>query len=182
MASAALLRRGAQVNFWQSIHRLNHTAVGLLVQKVQSVQMPILGKIAKLASQVVNNYLCDHLPLIIRARRQALYHSENEWSAVTASPGRNVGVIGSCLKLPNVNRTPRRRNAVGLIYQANGAAHRRLCNGDRHMRFVRSGWPRALSVRRFVLLATVAGIGVGGATFGTSALHQGGFATYAATR
>ena len=48
------------------------------------------------------------------------------------------------------------------------------------MRFVRSGWPRALSARRFVLLATVAGLGVGGATFGTSAFHQAGLPTYAA--
>src|SRR6516162_1860651 len=51
--------------------------------------------------------------------------------------------------------------------------------GDRHMRFVRSGWPRALSARRFVLLATVAGLGVGGTAIGTSALRQAGLPTYA---
>ena len=47
------------------------------------------------------------------------------------------------------------------------------------MRLVRSGWPRALSARRFILLATVAGLGVGGATFGTGGLRQAGLPTYA---
>ena len=45
---------------------------------------------------------------------------------------------------------------------------------------VRPGWPRALSARRLVLLATVAGLGVAGATIGTNALHQPGLPTYAA--
>ena len=48
------------------------------------------------------------------------------------------------------------------------------------MRSVRSGWPRALSARRLVLLATVAGLGVAGATIGPNALHQAGPPTYAA--
>ena len=48
------------------------------------------------------------------------------------------------------------------------------------MRSVRPGWPRALSARRLVLLATVAGLGVVGATIGTNALHQAGLPTYAA--
>ena len=48
------------------------------------------------------------------------------------------------------------------------------------MRSVRSGWPRALSARRLVLLATVAGLGVAGATLGPNALHQAGPPTYAA--
>ena len=48
------------------------------------------------------------------------------------------------------------------------------------MRLVRSGWPRAISARRFVLLATVAGLGVGGTAIGAGALHQAGLPTYAA--
>ena len=48
------------------------------------------------------------------------------------------------------------------------------------MRSVRPGWPRALSARRLVLLATVAGLGVAGATIGPNALHQAGLPTYAA--
>ena len=48
------------------------------------------------------------------------------------------------------------------------------------MRSVRPGWPRALSARRLVLLATVAGLGVAGATIGPHALHQAGLPTYAA--
>jgi len=42
---------------------------------------------------------------------------------------------------------------------------------------MRPGWPRALSARRLVLLATVAGLGVAGATIGTTALHQAGLPT-----
>ena len=49
------------------------------------------------------------------------------------------------------------------------------------MRSVRPGWPRALSARRLVLLATVAGLGAASAAIGTHALHQAGFPTYAAT-
>jgi serine protease Do len=45
---------------------------------------------------------------------------------------------------------------------------------------VRPGWPRAFSARRLVLLATVAGLGVAGATIGTNAFHQPGLTTYAA--
>ena len=48
------------------------------------------------------------------------------------------------------------------------------------MRSVRPGWPRALSARRIVLLATVTGLGVAGATIGPNALHQAGLPTYAA--
>ena len=48
------------------------------------------------------------------------------------------------------------------------------------MRSVRPGWPRALSARRLVLLATVAGLGVAGAAIGPNALHQAGFLAYAA--
>jgi serine protease Do len=48
------------------------------------------------------------------------------------------------------------------------------------MRSARPGWPRALSARRLVLLATVAGLGVAGATIGTNALYQAGLPTYAA--
>jgi serine protease Do len=48
------------------------------------------------------------------------------------------------------------------------------------MRSVRSGSPRALSARRLVLLATVAGLGVVGAAIGPNALHQAGPPTYAA--
>jgi serine protease Do len=48
------------------------------------------------------------------------------------------------------------------------------------MRSVRPGWPRALSARRRVLLATVVGLGIAGATIGTNALHQAGLPTYAA--
>jgi serine protease Do len=45
------------------------------------------------------------------------------------------------------------------------------------MSYVRRGWPRALSARRLVLLATVAGLGVAGATIGPNALHQAGAPT-----
>src|SRR4029077_8660144 len=48
------------------------------------------------------------------------------------------------------------------------------------MRLVRSGWPRALSARRFVLLATVAGLGMGGTAIGTGVLHQAGLPSYVA--
>ena len=48
------------------------------------------------------------------------------------------------------------------------------------MSYVRRGWPRALSARRLVLLATVAGLGVAGATIGPNAFHQAGLPTYAA--
>ena len=48
------------------------------------------------------------------------------------------------------------------------------------MSYVRRGWPRALSARRLVLLATVAGLGVAGATIGPNAFHQAGPPTYAA--
>ena len=48
------------------------------------------------------------------------------------------------------------------------------------MRSVRPRWPRALSARRLVLLATVAGLGVAGATIGPNALHQTSLPTYAA--
>ena len=41
----------------------------------------------------------------------------------------------------------------------------------RSVRLLR-GWPRALSARRLVLLATVAGLGVAGASVGPNALHQ----------
>jgi serine protease Do len=40
------------------------------------------------------------------------------------------------------------------------------------MRSVRPGWLRAFSARRLVLLATVAGLGVAGATIAPNALHQ----------
>src|SRR6516225_10166323 len=45
---------------------------------------------------------------------------------------------------------------------------------------VRPASPRALSARRLVLLATVAGLGVTGATIGPNALHQTSLPTYAA--
>ena len=48
------------------------------------------------------------------------------------------------------------------------------------MSYVRRGWPRALSARRLVLLATVAGLGVASATIGPNALRQAGLPTYAA--
>src|SRR6516162_10201327 len=48
------------------------------------------------------------------------------------------------------------------------------------MSYVRRGWPRALSARRLVPLATVAGLGVAGVTIGPNALHQTGLPTYAA--
>ena len=48
------------------------------------------------------------------------------------------------------------------------------------MRSVRPGWLRVLSARRLVLLATVAGLGVAGATVGPDVLHQAGVPTYAA--
>ena len=49
------------------------------------------------------------------------------------------------------------------------------------MRYVRllRGWPQAVSARRLVLLATVAGLGVAGASVGPNALHQS-LASYAA--
>ena len=52
--------------------------------------------------------------------------------------------------------------------------------GDHHMRNTRRDWPRALSARRLVLLATVAGLGVASATIGPNALRQAGLTTYAA--
>jgi serine protease Do len=52
--------------------------------------------------------------------------------------------------------------------------------GDHHMSYVRRGWPRALSARRIVLLATVAGLGVAGAAIGPNALYQAGLSNYAA--
>ena len=48
------------------------------------------------------------------------------------------------------------------------------------MRSVRPGWLRVLSARRLVLLATVAGLGVAGATVGPDVVHQAGVPTYAA--
>ena len=48
------------------------------------------------------------------------------------------------------------------------------------MRSVRSGWPRALSARRLILLATVASLGVAGATVGPNVLHRAGVPIYAA--
>jgi serine protease Do len=47
------------------------------------------------------------------------------------------------------------------------------------MRSVRSGWPRALSARRLILLATVASLGVAGATVGPNVLHRAGVPIYA---
>ena len=47
------------------------------------------------------------------------------------------------------------------------------------MSYVRRGWPRALSARRLVLLATVAGLGVASATIGPNAFHQAKLPTYA---
>ena len=47
------------------------------------------------------------------------------------------------------------------------------------MSYVRRGWPRALSARRFVLLATVAGLGVASATIGPNAFHHAKLPTYA---
>ena len=47
----------------------------------------------------------------------------------------------------------------------------------RSVRLLR-GWPRAVSARRLVLLATVAGLGVAGASVGPNALHQN-LASYA---
>ena len=49
------------------------------------------------------------------------------------------------------------------------------------MRYVRllRGWPQAVSARRLVLLATVAGLGVAEASVGPNALHQS-LASYAA--
>ena len=48
------------------------------------------------------------------------------------------------------------------------------------MRSVRFGWQRALSARRLVLLATVAGLGAAGAAIGPNALRQTSLPTYAA--
>ena len=48
------------------------------------------------------------------------------------------------------------------------------------MRSVRSEWPRALSARRLILLATVASLGVAGATVGPNVLHRAGVPIYAA--
>ena len=50
------------------------------------------------------------------------------------------------------------------------------------MRSVRplAGWTRALSARRLVLLATVAGVGLAGATVGPNGLHRTGLSIYAA--
>ena len=39
-------------------------------------------------------------------------------------------------------------------------------------------WPRALSARRLVLLATVAGLGVAGAAIGPYGFHQVKLSTY----
>jgi hypothetical protein len=41
----------------------------------------------------------------------------------------------------------------------------------RSVRLLR-GWPRAVQARRLVLLATVAGLGVAGASVGPNVLHQ----------
>ena len=48
------------------------------------------------------------------------------------------------------------------------------------MRSVQFGWPRAISARRLVLLATVAGLGVAGAAIVPNPLHQTSLPTYAA--
>ena len=52
------------------------------------------------------------------------------------------------------------------------------------MRSIRSlcEWPRALSARRLVLLATVAGLGVAGAAVGPSVFHQAKLPTYATAK
>jgi serine protease Do len=52
--------------------------------------------------------------------------------------------------------------------------------GDHQMRSVRFGLQRALSARRLVLLATVAGLGAAGAAIGPNALRQTNLPTYAA--
>ena len=48
------------------------------------------------------------------------------------------------------------------------------------MRSVQFGWQRAISARRLVLLATVAGLGAAGAAIVPNALHQTSLPTYAA--
>jgi serine protease Do len=80
-------------------------------------------------------------------------------------------------------------NRVSTLQQSNsfhwsvqcGVAQWRLCNRRNIMRSVRSlcEWPRALSARRLVLLATVASLGVAGAAVGPSAFHQAKLPAYA---
>src|SRR6516165_2262759 len=94
---------------------------------------------------------------------------------------RNTRVIGACSNYQTLIAPSHRSNVVALICPAKAAPLIGACPiGDHHMRSVRPGWPRALSARRLVLLATVAGLGVAGATIGPNALHQTGFQTYAA--
>ena len=76
---------------------------------------------------------------------------------------------------------PSRSNAVAVIAAAKVALPIGAClTGDHQMRSVRFGWQRALSARRLVLLATVAGLGAAGAAIGPNALHQNSLPTYAA--
>ena len=76
---------------------------------------------------------------------------------------------------------PSRSNAVAVIGAAKVAPLIGAClTGDHQMRSVRFGWQRALSARRLVLLATVAGLGAAGAAIGPNALHQNSLPTYAA--
>src|SRR6516165_3648407 len=76
---------------------------------------------------------------------------------------------------------PSRSTVVASIGPAKAAPLIGVClTGVHHMRSVRFGWPRALSARRLVLLATAAGLGVAGATIGPNVLHQVGLPTYAA--
>jgi hypothetical protein len=74
-----------------------------------------------------------------------------------------------------------RSNVVALIDPAKAAPLIGVClTGVHHMRSVRPGWLRVLSARRLVLLATVAGLGVAGATVGPDVRQQAGVPTYTA--
>ena len=80
---------------------------------------------------------------------------------------RNTRVIGTCSSYQTLIAPPPCSNAAALIGPAKAAPLIGACPiGDYHMRSVRPGWPRALSARRLVLLATVAGLGVAGAKIG----------------
>jgi hypothetical protein len=89
-------------------------------------------------------------------------------------------VIGVCLDCKNLIVPPPRGNVIAFIGPPNQASlTTRQQTWRIFMKVVRK-WPRALSARRLVLLATIASLGVAGAIAGPNGLHQLTHPTYSA--
>jgi serine protease Do len=85
---------------------------------------------------------------------------------------RNATVISACSDCKHLIVSPLRDNVIASIGPANRAVRTHADKlGEIIMRLVRQ-WPRALSARRLVLLATVASLGAAGAAFGPNGVHQ----------